>query len=127
MRKLNALILILIIHRYKNNQKKMALKLTDSNFQSTVLDSDKLSMVDFWAVWCGPCLAVAPIVEKLAEEYEGKVVIGKVDVDNNPEVALQYGIRSIPTILFIKDGKVVDKQVGAVPKNVLEQKIQKHL
>ena len=105
----------------------MALKLTDSNFQSTVLDSDKLSMVDFWAVWCGPCLAVAPIVEKLAEEYEGKVVIGKVDVDNNPEVALQYGIRSIPTILFIKDGKVVDKQVGAVPKNVLEQKIQKHL
>lgn len=105
----------------------MTLELTDGNFQSTVLESDKLSMVDFWAVWCGPCIAVAPVVEKLAEEYKGKVVIGKVDVDNNPEVALQYGIRSIPTILFIKNGIVVDKQVGAVPKNVLEQKIQKHL
>lgn len=105
----------------------MTLELTDSNFQSTVLDSDKLSMVDFWAVWCGPCLAVAPVVEKLAQEYKDQVVIGKVDVDNNPEVALQYGIRSIPTILFIKNGKVVDKQVGAVPKNVLEQKIKAHL
>lgn len=105
----------------------MALELTDSNFQKTVLDSDKLSMVDFWAVWCGPCRAVAPIVEQLAHEYKDKVVIGKVDVDNNPEVATQYGIRSIPTILFIKGGKVVDKQVGAVPKNVLEAKIKAHL
>ena len=105
----------------------MALELTDSNFQKTVLDSDKLSMVDFWAVWCGPCRAVAPVVEQLAHEYKDKVVIGKVDVDNNPEVAMQYGIRSIPTILFIKSGKVVDKQVGAVPKNVLEAKIKAHL
>ncbi|MBK9458212.1 MAG: thioredoxin [Sphingobacteriales bacterium] len=105
----------------------MALELTDSNFQKTVLDSDKLSMVDFWAVWCGPCRAVAPVVEQLAHEYKDKVVIGKVDVDNNPEVATQYGIRSIPTILFIKGGKVVDKQVGAVPKNVLEAKIKAHL
>ncbi|MBP7533369.1 MAG: thioredoxin [Chitinophagales bacterium] len=105
----------------------MALELTDSNFQKTVLDSDKLSMVDFWAVWCGPCRAVAPVVEQLAHEYKDKVVIGKVDVDNNPEVAMQYGIRSIPTILFIKGGKVVDKQVGAVPKNVLEAKIKAHL
>ena len=105
----------------------MALELTDSTFQKTVLDSDKLSMVDFWAVWCGPCRAVAPVVEQLAHEYKDKVVIGKVDVDNNPEVAMQYGIRSIPTILFIKGGKVVDKQVGAVPKNVLEAKIKAHL
>lgn len=105
----------------------MALELTDSNFQETVLDSDKLSMVDFWAVWCGPCRAVAPVVEQLAHEYKDKVVIGKVDVDSNPEVATQYGIRSIPTILFIKGGKVVDKQVGAVPKNVLEAKIKAHL
>lgn len=105
----------------------MALQLTDANFQSTVLDSDKLSMIDFWAVWCGPCRAVAPVVEQLAHEYKDTVVIGKVDVDNNPEVATQYGIRSIPTILFIKGGKVVDKQVGAVPKNVLEAKIKAHL
>jgi len=105
----------------------MALELTDSNFKKTVLDSDKLSMVDFWAVWCGPCRAVAPVVEQLAHEYKDKVVIGKVDVDSNPEVATQYGIRSIPTILFIKGGKVVDKQVGAVPKNVLEAKIKAHL
>lgn len=105
----------------------MALELTDSNFQETVLDSDKLSMIDFWAVWCGPCRAVAPVVEQLAHEYKDTVVIGKVDVDNNPEVATQYGIRSIPTILFIKGGKVVDKQVGAVPKNVLEAKIKAHL
>lgn len=105
----------------------MALVLTDNNFQNQVLDSDKLCVVDFWATWCGPCLMVAPIIEQLSNEYEGKAVIGKVDVDNNQHIAHKYGIRNIPTILFIKNGQVVDKQVGAVPKNVLEAKIRQHI
>jgi len=105
----------------------MALEFTDSNFQETVLDSDKLSVVDFWAVWCGPCKMVGPIVDELATQYEGQASIGKVNVDDNPEISAKYGVRSIPTILFIKNGEVVDKQVGAVPKNVLDQKIQQHL
>lgn len=101
----------------------MALELTDTNFDSTVLKSDKPVLVDFWAEWCGPCRMVGPIVEELAKEYEGKVVIGKLDVDNNPAVSAQFGIRNIPTILFFKNGEVVDKQVGAVPKSVLAGKI----
>ena len=105
----------------------MALELTDGNFQQQVVNSDQLCVVDFWATWCGPCLAVAPIIEQLAHEYAGKAVIGKVDVDNNSQVAQAYGIRNIPTILFIKNGQVVDKQVGAVPKNVLEAKIRQHI
>jgi len=105
----------------------MALEFTDSNFQEVVLDSDKLSVVDFWAEWCGPCKMVGPIVEELATTYEGKASIGKVNVDHNPEVSAKYGVRSIPTILFIKNGEIVDKQVGAVPKNVLDAKIQQHL
>jgi len=105
----------------------MALEFTDSNFQEVVLDSDKLSVVDFWAEWCGPCKMVGPIVDELATTYEGKASIGKVNVDHNPEVSAKYGVRSIPTILFIKNGEIVDKQVGAVPKNVLDAKIQQHL
>ncbi len=81
-------------------------------------------MIDFWAEWCGPCRAIAPVVEQLSKEYSDRAVIGKVDVDSNPNVSHQYGIRSIPTILFIKDGKVVDKQVGAVPKSILEAKLK---
>jgi len=102
----------------------MALEITDSNFEEHVLKADKPVVLDFWAEWCGPCRMVGPIVSELAEEYKDKVVVGKVDVDSNPEVAMKYGIRNIPTILFFKDGEVADKQVGAVPKNVLAGKIE---
>lgn len=105
----------------------MALEFTDSNFQNSVLDSDQLSVVDFWAEWCGPCRAIGPVVEELSKEYAGKVNIGKVNVDLNPQVSMQYGITSIPAILFIKGGQIVDKQIGAVPRSVLEKKIQAHL
>ena len=105
----------------------MALEFTDSNFQASVLDSEKLSVVDFWAEWCGPCSAISPVVEELAKQYDGKVNVGKVNVDHNPTVSMTYGITSIPAILFIKGGEVVDKQIGAVPKSVLEKKIQSHL
>ncbi|WP_018612419.1 thioredoxin [Segetibacter koreensis] len=105
----------------------MALELTDANFQTNVLDSDKLSLIDFWAEWCGPCRAIGPVVEELSKEYNGKVNVGKVNVDQNPNLSVNYGITSIPAILFIKGGKVVDKQIGAVPKSVLDKKIQAHL
>ena len=105
----------------------MAMEFTDANFQNEVLDSDKLTVVDFWAEWCGPCRAIGPVIEELASEYSDKVKIGKVNVDNNPNVSVNYGITSIPAILFIKGGQVVDKQIGAVPKSVLEKKIQSHL
>ncbi len=101
----------------------MAIELTDKNFEENVLKSDKPVLVDFWAEWCGPCRMVGPVVEELATEYDGKAVVGKVDVDNNPEVATKFGIRNIPTILFFKDGEVVDKQVGAAPKTTLASKI----
>lgn len=101
----------------------MALQITDANFEETVLKSDKPVLVDFWAEWCGPCRMVGPIVEEISNEYEGKAVVGKVDVDNNPNISMQYGIRNIPTLLIFKGGKIVDKQVGAVPKNVLTQKL----
>lgn len=105
----------------------MALELTDANFKTNVLDSDKLSLIDFWAEWCGPCRAIGPVVEELSKEYTGKVNVGKVNVDQNPNLSINYGITSIPAILFIKGGKVVDKQIGAVPKSVLDKKIQAHL
>ncbi|MFY7898872.1 MAG: thioredoxin [Chitinophagaceae bacterium] len=105
----------------------MALELTDANFQTEVLDSDKLSVIDFWAEWCGPCRAIGPVIEELSKEYEGKVNIGKVNVDVNPNLSVNYGITSIPAILFVKGGKIVDKQIGAVPKSVLDKKIQAHL
>jgi thioredoxin 1 len=105
----------------------MALEFTDANFQTEVLSSDKLSVIDFWAEWCGPCRAIGPVIEELSKDYAGKVNIGKVNVDQNPQLSINYGITSIPAILFVKDGKVVDKQVGAVPKSVLDKKIQSHL
>lgn len=105
----------------------MAVELTDSNFKTTVLDSNKVAVVDFWAEWCGPCKAIGPMIEEISKEYEGKAIVGKVDVDNNPETAMKYGIRNIPTILFIKNGQVVDKQVGAVPKSQLVALLNKHL
>lgn len=105
----------------------MAVEFTDANFEELALKSDKPVLVDFWAEWCGPCRMVGPVVEELATEYDGKAVIGKVNVDHNPEISSKYGIRSIPTILFIKGGEVVDKQVGAVSKDVLAGKIDSQL
>ncbi|NQX97343.1 MAG: thioredoxin [Flavobacteriales bacterium] len=101
----------------------MALELTDANFEELVMKSDKPVLVDFWAVWCGPCRMVGPVVEEIANDYEGKAIVGKVDVDNNPEVAQKFGIRNIPTILFIKNGEVIDKQVGAAQKAQLTEKL----
>lgn len=105
----------------------MALEITDSNFEETVLNQEKVAVLDFWADWCGPCKVIAPFIEELAKDYDGQAVIGKVNVDDNSGVAVKYGIRNIPTVLFIKGGEVVDKQVGAVPKNVLEEKLKSHL
>lgn len=99
-----------------------AVEITDKNFEE-VIKSDQPVLVDFWAEWCGPCKMIAPVVEELATEYDGKAVIGKVDVDSNPEVSAKFGIRSIPTLLVFKNGEIVDKQIGAVPKNVLSQKL----
>lgn len=104
----------------------MALEFKDASFQTDVLESDKLTIVDFWAQWCGPCLALAPTIDALAKDYEGKVKVGKLNVDENPDTAAKFGIRSIPTILFMKNGEVVDKLVGAQPKQVFEQTIAKH-
>lgn len=101
----------------------MAQEITDANFEELVLKSDKPVLVDFWAEWCGPCRMVGPIVEEISNEYSGKALVGKVDVDNNPNISMQFGIRNIPTLLIFKGGKVVDKQVGAVPKQVLVDKL----
>jgi len=98
-------------------------EITDQNFAELVEQSDKPVMVDFWAAWCGPCLMVAPILDQIADEYGEKAVIGKLDVDNNPETAAKFGIRSIPTLLYFKDGKVVDKVVGAGPKPLYTEKL----
>lgn len=105
----------------------MAKEFNDANFQTDVIDSDKLTVVDFWAEWCGPCRAIGPVIEELSKEYEGKVNIGKVNVDVNPQVSTNYGITSIPAILFIKNGQVVDKIVGAQPKSNFVKKIEAHL
>ena len=101
----------------------MALEITDANFEELVMNADKPVLVDFWAVWCGPCRMVGPIVDEIHNDYEGKAIVGKVDVDNNPEVASKFGIRNIPTILFMKNGEVVDKQVGAAQKAQLTEKL----
>ncbi|MCX6271456.1 MAG: thioredoxin [Bacteroidetes bacterium] len=101
----------------------MAIAFTDSNFDELVLKADKPVLIDFWAEWCGPCRMVGPVVEEIANEYDGRAVIGKVDVDNNPGITSRFGIRNIPTLLFFKNGVVADKQVGSVPKSVLTNKL----
>ena len=101
----------------------MTIEVTESNFEELVLKSDKPVLLDFWAEWCGPCRVIAPYVKEISEEFKGRAVVGKVDVDSNPGISAKYGIRNIPTILFIKDGEVADKQVGAVPKKNLVEKL----
>ena len=101
----------------------MALQFTDGNIKEAI-NSGKPVVVDFWAEWCGPCRMVGPIIEELANEYEGKVIIGKLDVDENTETPQEYGIRNIPTILFFKDGQIVDKRIGAAQKSAFVAKIE---
>ena len=101
----------------------MAIEITETNFEEMVVNTDKPVVLDFWAVWCGPRRMIAPLIEEMHNEYGDKAVIGKVDVDNNNAIAVKYGIRNIPTVLFLKNGEVVDKVVGAVPKSTLTAKL----
>jgi len=105
----------------------MAVELTDKNFEEKVVNNQGVAVIDFWAEWCGPCKAVSPIIEELSKEYEGKATVGKVDVDNNHKVSMEYNIRSIPTILILKNGEVVDRHVGTATKQELADKIESHL
>jgi thioredoxin 1 len=102
----------------------MALELTDQNFDEIVLQSEKPVIVDFWAEWCGPCRMVGPIVEEIGKDYQGRAIVGKLDVDSNPAVTQKFGIRNIPTVLYFKNGEIADKQVGAVPKSNLVNKLE---
>lgn len=102
----------------------MALEFTDGNFEEIIAKADKPVIVDFWAEWCGPCRIVGPIINEIAEDFNGRAIVGKLDVDNNPEVSTRYGIRNIPTVLFFKNGKLADKQVGAVPKSNFVRKLE---
>ncbi len=122
---LNGLKFAVLLSNFKTTD--MAKEFNDQNFQSDVLASDKLTVVDFWAEWCGPCRAIGPVIEELSKEYDGKVNVGKLNVDNNPNVSMNYGITSIPAILFIKGGQVVDKLVGAQPKSNFVKKIEAHI
>jgi thioredoxin 1 len=103
------------------------IEITDANFSKEVLESNVPVLVDFWAVWCGPCKIIAPVVEELAAEYQGKLKVGKLDVDNNPETSVKFGIRSIPTLMIFKGGKVVEQIIGAMPKRNLLDKLQPHM
>ena len=105
----------------------MAFALTDANYKENVLDKPGIAVVDFWAEWCGPCRMITPVIEELATEYDGKALVAKVDVDENAELSQQYGVRSIPTILILKDGEVVDKHVGVITKQALAEKIEAQL
>ncbi|NTU97866.1 MAG: thioredoxin [Chlorobiaceae bacterium] len=100
---------------------------TDQNFKAEILDADKVALVDFWAAWCGPCMMLGPVIEELAGEYEGKAIVAKLNVDDNPQTAAKYGIRSIPSMLVFKNGEVVDQMVGAMPKNMIAKKIDQYI
>ncbi|MFH0762034.1 MAG: thioredoxin [Bacteroidota bacterium] len=102
----------------------MTIEITDANFQEVVLNAGQPAVIDFWAEWCGPCRMLTPVVKEISQEYEGRIVVGKVDVDSNPGISGKYGIRNIPTLLFVKNGQVVDKQVGVVPKGALVAKVE---
>lgn len=101
------------------------IEITDTNFEQEVLKSDVPVLIDFWAVWCGPCRVIAPVVEEIADEYEGKLKVGKLDVDNNPQVAVKYGIRSIPTLLIFNNGEVSDQLIGALPKAQIVDRVER--
>ena len=103
------------------------IEITDATFQQEVMESEKPVLVDFWAIWCGPCKMIAPVVEEIARDYEGKLKVGKIDVDNNPEIAMRFGIRSIPTLMVFKGGKVVEQIIGALPKRNLLDKVTPHI
>ncbi len=107
--------------------KQSYLTLTDRNFQREVIESQKPVLVDFWAPWCGPCQAMGPVIKELAEEFQSRAVVAKVDVDNNPEIAARYGIQSIPTLMIFQNGEVVDQSVGTMPTKVLAQKLEDQL
>ena len=102
----------------------MTIEFTDENFQAEAIDKGGVTLIDFWAPWCGPCRRIGPIVSELSEEYNGKVTVGKLNVDDNPEIAMKYGIRSIPTVAILKDGELVDKQIGLTTKKVLVDKLE---
>jgi thioredoxin 1 len=101
----------------------MALEVNDTNFDETVIKSDKPVLVDFWAEWCGPCRMIAPIIDEISHDFDGKALVVKCDVDNSPNISMKYSIRNIPTVLYFKNGEIADKQVGAVPKNTFVNKL----
>ncbi len=105
----------------------MAVEFTEANFDELALKSEKPVLIDFWAEWCGPCRMIGPLVDEIHNEYEGKAVVGKVNIDQHPNIAAKYGVRNIPTVLFLKGGEMVDKSVGAVPKSALTEKLEAQL